>query len=102
MTSIFTWLHDFLAKLVCWVQTAATDTFNAVVAAIAGAVAAAASVLPDMPAFPGLPDQVTTVLGWVAWVFPVHQAVLAFAFIVGAWVLWQVVAMAMRWARLLA
>ena len=103
-------LQTIVDLFVCWVQTGATLVFNAVIAAIAFVIAAAVAILPDLPDFPDAPawlvgtgvDGDNGVLGWVAWVFPVHQAVLIFAFIVTAWIVWQLVAMAMRWARMLS
>jgi hypothetical protein len=37
----------------------------------------------------------------VNWVFPVAQVALFFTFILSAWLLWQAVAIAMRWAKAL-
>lgn len=102
MSSISNWLHDFFSQIVCWFKSGLVEAFNAVVAAIAAVIGALASVLPNMPDFPTLPDPLPEILGWIAWVFPVHQAVLVLAFLVTAWLVWQAVAMAMRWARMLS
>lgn len=94
------WIHDFLLQIVCWIRTAAVETINAVVSALAALVASLLGVLPDVPAFPTVPSWITSAASWVAWVFPVHQAVLAFGFVLTAWVIWQGVALVLRWVKL--
>jgi hypothetical protein len=98
---ISAWLYNFLSQIVCWIETALLVAFNAVIAALAYLLAAALGLMPNLPAFPDVPDEVLNIIGWVAWVFPVAQAALCFAFIVTAWVLWQLVALLMRWGKLL-
>jgi hypothetical protein len=52
-----------------------------------------------MPTMPGVPSGVTTAAGWVAWVFPVGTAVNILAFMITAWIVWQIIALALRWAK---
>jgi hypothetical protein len=52
-----------------------------------------------MPDTPSVPPAITTAAAWVNWFFPVNQVALFFSFILAAWLLWQAVAIAMRWAK---
>jgi hypothetical protein len=94
-------LQAIVNHFVCWVQTGVTNVINAIIAALAVLVGTVAALLPNLPSLPSLPTYMVTAEGWVAWVFPVHQAVLVLAFILTAWLVWQVVALAMRWAKFL-
>ena len=101
MTSILQALYDFLSQLVCWIMSALIGALNLILAALGALIATLVSLLPDMPATPSAPAAVTTAAGWVNWVFPVAQVALFFTFILSAWILWQAVAIAMRWAKAL-
>jgi hypothetical protein len=100
---ITTWLlqgiYDILAQLVCWIMTALVSVLNLVLATLGGLLVVLIDLLPDMPALPALPSEVTTAAGWVNWIFPVSTVASFFTFILGAWLLWQAVAIAMRWAK---
>ena len=84
-------LTTIVELFVCWVETGVTLVINALVAADP----------IDMPDPPELPAAFDTALGWVAWVFPVATAVEILAFLITAWIAWQVIAIAMRWAKAL-
>jgi hypothetical protein len=68
---------------------------------LAAAAAAALALLPDMPALPDLPTPMVTAEAWVAWFFPVETVWNILVFCLSMWVLWNVVAIALRWARAL-
>jgi hypothetical protein len=88
------WLLDNVGHLV-------VIALNALIAALASVLAGLFSLLPDMPALPSLPDAMVTAEAWVAWVFPVSTVfdILVFGF--SMWLLWQAVALALRWAKAL-
>jgi hypothetical protein len=88
------WLLDNVGHLV-------VIGLNALIAALGTVIAGLFSLLPDMPALPTLPDAMVTAEAWVAWVFPVSTVfdILVFGF--SMWLLWQAVALALRWARAL-
>ena len=97
---------DVLVRLVdsfvCFIRTGLTEFANGFISRLAALAAFLIAQLPDMPNVPAMPSEFTTALGWVAWVFPVGTVVTIFAFIVGAWIAWQVVALIFRWAKLLS
>jgi hypothetical protein len=74
---------------------------NALIAAFAVVLGALFSILPDMPALPSLPDAMVTAESWVAWFFPVGTLFDILAFVLSMWLLWQAVALALRWAKAL-
>jgi hypothetical protein len=75
---------------------------NAVIAALGAAAAAALALLPDMPALPDLPEPMVTAEAWVAWFFPVNTVWDILVFALSMWVLWNVVAIALRWGKALS
>lgn len=77
------------------------EAVNGLIAALAAALAALISILPDMPDLPDLPEAFDTALGWVAWFLPVHQILLSLEFVIAMWLLWQAVALLLRWAKAL-
>ena len=95
-------LQSIVDLLVCWIETAAVTVLNLLVLAVGSLIALLIAADPvNMPDPPTLPAAMVTAEGWVAWVFPVHQAVLVFAFVLSAWIAWQVIAIAMRWGKAL-
>jgi len=103
VTSILQGILDLLNQLVCWIMTALVLTFNLIVAALGALVAVLIALLPSMDdaGIPAVPDEITAAAGWVNWFFPVPQVLLFFVFIFAAWVLWQAVAVALRWGKAL-
>jgi hypothetical protein len=91
---MFDWIFDAIKQL-------AVDAINGIIAAIAVVLSALFAVLPDMPALPAVPDAVTTSLEWVSWVFPVGTLVDILVFTLTMYLLWQAVAIALRWAKAL-
>lgn len=83
------------------IEALAVKAFNALLAAIGAALSAAISVLPDMPALPDPPTALVTAESWVAWAFPVGTMLDVLAFVLVIFLLWQLVAIALRWARAL-
>jgi hypothetical protein len=93
-------LSTIVHMFVCWVETAVVTVINLVVLALGALASALVSADPiDFPTFPGLGSTFGTAAGWVAWFFPVHTAVLIVAFMFTAWLAWQVIALALRWAK---
>lgn len=74
---------------------------NAVISALATAINAVFSILPDLPALPEPPDAYVMAYGWVAWVFPVGTLLDILLFVLTMWLMWQAVAIALRWAKAL-
>lgn len=77
------------------------DALNALIAGLAAVIAALVSVLPDMPDLPDPPDALVTAEGWVAWFLPVATIVEALTVVVGWWLIWQAVSIALKWAKAL-
>jgi hypothetical protein len=101
MTTILSKILDVLNLLVCWIKTALIGALNLVIAALGSVIATLAALLPDMPDLPPVPGEVTAAASWVNWIFPVEAVAGFFAFILGAWLVWQGVALVMRWAKAL-
>lgn len=99
MGTILQAIYDFLAQLVCWIMTALITTLNLLLAAIGALLVTLIDLLPDMPDLPATPDPIVTAVGWMNWVFPISTVATFFTFIFGAWLLWQAVAIIMRWAK---
>lgn len=74
---------------------------NALIAALAVAVMAALTLLPEMPAFPTPPPALVLAESWVAWVFPVQTLINVLLFVLSMFFLWQMIAIALRWAKAL-
>jgi hypothetical protein len=100
---------DVLDQILCWIQqigamflSALVDGVNLVIAGLAGFVQALIDAdpisFPDIPDWPGTMD---TALGWVAWVFPVATVIAILGFVLVAWLAWQLIALGLRWAKLL-
>lgn len=81
------------------VQAAVVAAINAVISAFATAIAAVLSVLPNMPDLPALPAPFVTAEGWVAWFFPIGTVVDILSWGALAWLAWQAVQIALRWAK---
>jgi hypothetical protein len=92
-------LSQIVAMFVCWVQTGVTLVVNALISALAALVSGVLYLMPSFPDFPAVPEQLTEVVGWIAWFFPIHQLVLLLTFFLTAYIAWFVVALALRWAK---
>jgi hypothetical protein len=95
------WLESLVTNLVCFIETAAIRVFNLIIAAIGSLIEALAAVLPDMPDMPDRPAAFDTALGWINWIIPVGTVVTIAGFVLAAWLVWQAVAIALRWAKAL-
>jgi hypothetical protein len=91
-----------LSGLVQALVDAVAPVLNALIAALAVAAAAVLGLLPDMPALPDLPAPMVQAEAWVAWAFPVETVWNILVFSAGVWLLWQAVAIALRWAKALS
>jgi len=99
---------DLLSQILCWIQQlgalvlrAIILGINAVIAAVAGFVQSLIDADPiSFPDIPEWPDSMETAYSWVAWVFPVPTLFNVLAFVVAAWLAWQLVALGLRWAKL--
>lgn len=80
---------------------AVIKVINIVIAALASVLQTLFDLLPDMPALPDPPTAVTTAESWVAWFFPVGTVVDILVFTLTMFLLWQAVALALRWAKAL-
>lgn len=75
--------------------------FNAIVQALGTLLAGLLAILPPFPDLPTLPTFVTDVIGWVGWFFPVGTVVAILAWFLTIWLIWQGVALALRWGKAL-
>jgi hypothetical protein len=91
-----TWLLHHIASFVESVIQALLDTFAAMVVAII-------DVWPiPMPGLPSLPDEALTAYGWALWTpLPIVSAFTLFAFLISVEIAWQVIAVALRWAKVI-
>ncbi len=89
---MFDWLFDSFEQI-------GVGVINGVVYALGTVIAGLLFLLPEMPTLPVMPDPFTTAAGWVAWVFPVDTLLLVLAFVLSMWLLWQGIALALRWAK---
>jgi hypothetical protein len=103
VTALLQWLVDFFAQLVCWIMTALVLALNLVLDGLGALIETLVALLPDMPSdsIPAVPAEITTAAAWVNWFFPVSTVSNFFIFLLAAWLLWQAVAIAMRWAKAL-
>jgi hypothetical protein len=74
---------------------------NALINALGVVISALLSFLPNMPAIPDPPDALVTAESWVAWFFPVSTVIDILTFWLAMWLIWQVIALALRWAKAL-
>jgi len=74
---------------------------NALLAAIGAILSVIVAALPDMPDLPELPAPFVTAESWVAWFFPVGTLLDILAFWLAMWLLWQITALVLRWAKAL-
>jgi hypothetical protein len=88
------WLFHGIVALV-------VKAFNGLIAVLAAAANAVLSLLPGMPSFPTMPTQVSNVLGWINWFFPVGTLVDILTTLVAAWLIWMVVRVPLRWAKVI-
>jgi hypothetical protein len=86
------WLLGNIAELV-------VRALNALIAGLAAALALVLAVLPDMPDLPTPSVALVRAESWVSWFFPVGTLLDVLAFVVTVWLLWQAVAIALRWAK---
>ncbi len=86
------WLFDAIEAL-------AVKALNAIIAALGAVLAALLELLPEMPDLPAPPTALVTAESWVAWAFPVGTLLDCLAFTLAMWLLWQAVAIALRWAK---
>jgi len=91
----------FLDGLLDILVDAVVLVINAFIAAIGAVLGALFAVLPDLPELPEPPDAIETAASWVAWFFPVGTVIDVLAFVLTMYLLWQAVALALRWAKAL-
>jgi hypothetical protein len=72
---------------------------NAVIYLFGAILAGLFSLLPNMPDLPTPPTALVTAEGWVAWFFPVSTVIDILVFTLSMWLLFQAIALAMRWAK---
>lgn len=75
------------------------EAVNGLIAALGSILQALVTALPEMPALPAPPAALVTAESWVAWAFPVGTLLDCLAFTLAMWLLWQAVAIALRWAK---
>jgi len=89
---MLSWLLDHVVELLI-------RGLNGLIAALAAVLSALFDVLPDMPDLPEPPESLVTAESWVAWFFPVGTVLDILAFVLAMFLLWQVVAIVLRWAK---
>jgi hypothetical protein len=81
------------------IEGALISALNAIIAAIAFVLSALISALPSMPSIPTLPTPFSTAESWVAWVWPVQTTIDALAFVLSMYLIWFVISIVLRWAK---
>ena len=99
LAGITGWLESLVTNLVCFIITALVRALNLILVALGALIEALVSILPNMPSLPETPAEVGEVMGWVNWFFPVGTTIAVLAFLLTAWLLWQGVAIGLRWAK---
>lgn len=90
-----------IGQLLSGIGQLVIDALNGLIAALGTVLQGFFDLLPDLPDLPDEPDSVVTASSWVAWFFPVSTLLDVLAFILSMWLLWQAVAIALRWAKAL-
>jgi hypothetical protein len=90
-----------VGALIAGAKALVVALLNALIRALADVVNAVLSILPNMPALPQPPAVLVTAEGWVAWVFPVGTVLSILGFTITVFLIWQLVAIALRWAKAL-
>lgn len=101
MISLLQSILCVLMQIPYFVVWAAITAFNSVIIALGALLVGLAAILPDFPTLPVLPEEVDAIFGWVNWVFPVNTVVDIFLWMATVWLVWQGVAIALRWAKYL-
>jgi hypothetical protein len=91
---MFDWLFESFSQL-------AIGLVNALILALGSVLAALFALLPDLPALPEVPAALILAESWVAWVFPVGTLLDILVWTLTVWLIWQGVAIALRWAKAL-
>jgi hypothetical protein len=89
----------YVKQFIFFIADALIWTANMIVLALATLLAPLLDTMPDIPTAPTMPTEMTQVLGWIAWVFNIGALLDFLSFIVVAWVIWQFVALVLRWAK---
>lgn len=99
-------ISKVLKQLLCLAQQmveaitkAMVLALNQLIVYLAAVIDEVMDLMPTMPAFPDVPTEFTTAVGWVAWLFPVNTVFDIVAFLIAAWLVWQGVMIALRWAK---
>jgi hypothetical protein len=92
-------LHDLVANLVCWIETAGIFVVNGIITALAVVVSGLLALLPGMPTLPAVPAWLTDGFSYASYFFPVTYAFDLMGSMVVLWLAWFGVAIALRWAR---
>lgn len=85
------------------IATLAVKALNAILAGLVNLANALISTWPiSMPNLPDLPSGLVTAVGWVEWTpLPVAAGLAFFMFAIGVWLLWQVLALVLRFVRVI-
>lgn len=100
MLSLLSDIWCVLVHLPCYLLYGGIAVLNAIILALGTAAQLIVAGIPvDMPDAPELPAPFATGLHWVAWVFPVSTVLDILLFFLSAWLMWQAVALALRWIK---
>lgn len=99
---------DLLLRILCVLRNillavawAGVELVNALVAGVAALAVLVLGLLPAMPAVPALPAGVGDAPGWIAWLIPVSAIAAAFAAMLGSYLVFLGVRVALRWVKAL-
>lgn len=81
-----------------FVLWAAITAFNVVILALGTLIQPLIDAMPEIPEI-SIPSQITTVMGWINWVFPVSTVVQILAFMLLVYLAWFVLSILLRWAK---
>lgn len=101
MISLLQSILCVLLQIPYFIVWAVITALNGVILTLATVLAGLVALMPVFPDFPTVPSEVTAVTGWVAWFFPVGTVVAIVAFLLTAWLVWQGVSLALRWAKVI-
>jgi len=96
---VFSFLHQIVNNLVCWIETAAIFMVNTWINGVADLFTTVLATLPPMPTLPSVPSYVTTGFEFGAYWFPVSWALTLFLTVGVLWFVWYVVQIPLRWLK---
>jgi hypothetical protein len=92
----------YIKQLAALIADGGVWLLNLVIAAVATVVTGILSLLPGMPTLPTMPTYMTTGIAWIGEFWPIGTTIDILAFLVAYYLVWLIVGMVLRWAKVLS